>query len=305
MTKLYIGCSNPGSVKEISHTDVQNRYLRNGFKLTRVGVTGVRKPVMVRRGNKIRTISCCIDLFVDLPSTQKGSHLSRNLEVIAEVVDKNVREPVKGLEVLCANICKSLLERHEYASYAEVNITADYFLERVGPQNRESLEHFKLMASASIRRGDGLRKLIGVEVVGMTACPCAMETVRQQHEEFRNATGPVITHNQRNVSTVMIEVPEEYDVEANDLIDIVEASFSSPTYEILKRSAEAEVVVRAHRNPKFVEDVVREILARILEKYSHLPDEVMITVRSESEESIHKHNAFAERVTTLGELRKY
>ncbi len=53
-----------------------------------------------------------------------------------------------------------------------------------------------------------------------------------------------------------------------------------------------------------MEDVVREILTRILEKYTELPDDVVVTVRSESEESIHKHNAFAERVTTLGELRK-
>jgi len=63
------------------------------------------------------------------------------------------------------------------------------------------------------------------------------------------------------------------------------------------------VVVKAHRNPKFVEDVVREILGRVLERYQELPDDVLVTVRSESEESIHKHNAFAERVTTLGELR--
>ena len=61
---------------------------------------------------------------------------------------------------------------------------------------------------------------------------------------------------------------------------------------------------KAHLNPKFVEDVVRDILAKILKSYTDLPDEVIVTVRSESEESIHKHNAFAERVTTLGELRK-
>jgi GTP cyclohydrolase IV len=294
-------------VKIGSRLDVQNSHPFNGFRLTRVGVTGVKKPVKVRRESNVRTISCSIDVFVDLPSTQKGSHLSRNLEVISELVDRSVREPVKGLEVLSANICRALLEKHDYASYAEVNITGDYFLERTGPEGKESLEYFKLIAKASNRRGNGLRKLIGAEVVGMTACPCAMETVRQNYGELwpnSDAEAPVISHNQRNISMVVMEVPEEYDVEANDLIDIVEASFSSPTYEILKRDAEAEVVVRAHKNPKFVEDVVREILGKILMKYTHLPDEVMITVRSESEESIHKHNAFAERVTTLGELRE-
>jgi GTP cyclohydrolase-4 len=103
----------------------------------------------------------------------------------------------------------------------------------------------------------------------------------------------------------MIEVPRgALLVDADDLIDIVEHSFSSPTYSILKRKEEAELVIKAHTKPKFVEDVVRDILSAVLKKYSNLPDEVLVIVRSESEESIHKHNAFAERVTTLGELRK-
>jgi GTP cyclohydrolase-4 len=300
-------CSNAGFGESIPTSDVQNRYLNNGYKLTKVGVTGVKKPVTVRRGDKVVVINSSIDVFVDLPSTQKGSHLSRNLEVISELVDMSVREPVPGLENLAADICRQLLDKHEYASWAEVNITGDYFLERESTAGTKSLESFKLIAKARNKRGDGLMKLIGVEVVGMTACPCAMETVRTSYDEFVPNGGPqtpVISHNQRNVSSVIMEVPEEYDVEANDLIDVVENSFSSPTYEILKRDAEADVVVRAHRNPKFVEDVVREILGRILEKYSHLPDNVLVTVRSESEESIHKHNAFAERMTTLGELRE-
>lgn len=291
----------------ISNTDVQGRRLINGFKLTRVGVTGVKKPVTVRRGSKTTIINSKIDVFVDLPSTQKGSHLSRNLEVISEVVDQSVREPVSGLEVLSANICRSLLQKHDYASYSEVNVSGDYFMERIGPYGRRSLEPFILIAKATNKRGNGLRKLIGVQVIGMTACPCAMESIRHDYIDII-APGsrdlPVISHNQRNIATVLIEVPEEYDVEANDLIDIVEDSFSSPTYEILKRKEEAQIVEQAHKNPKFVEDVVREILGRVLERYSELPDEVIVTVRSESEESIHKHNAFAERVTTLGELRK-
>lgn len=284
----------------------QNIRLTNGFKLTRVGVTGVRKPVTVQRGDRTVTLTCAIDVFVDLPSNQKGSHLSRNLEVVSEIVDQTVREPVSGLEVLSANICRSLLERHEYASYSEVNVSADYFLGREGPSGKETMESYKLMAKAVNRKGDGLKKMIGVEALGMTACPCAMETLMEEFRtnvSFGESRVPMITHNQRNVTTLMIEVPEEFDVEANDLIDIVEESFSSPTFEILKRADEAKVVLNAHNNPKFVEDVVRDILSKVLERYANLPDEVIVTVRSESQESIHKHNAFAERVTSLGELR--
>jgi len=62
-------------------------------------------------------------------------------------------------------------------------------------------------------------------------------------------------------------------------------------------------VLEAHRNPKFVEDIVRDILRAVLRRYGHLGDDTRVIVSSQSEESIHKHNAYAERVTTLGELK--
>ncbi len=289
--------------------DVQNRRIENGFKLTRVGITGVKKPVVVHRQGRDNHLTAEIDVFVDLPSTQKGSHMSRNVEIITEMIDESVRKKVSSLEELAGKICKKLLDRHEYAGFAEVSMTADYFLERTTEGGRKTLESFKLMARATARRGDGTMKQVGVRVEGRTACPCAMETVQNRLEEevpaVRKLAGsvPMISHNQRNRTTVMVEVPEHVEVEADDLVDIVEGSLSSPTYGILKRDDEASVVMRAHRNPKFVEDVVRDILGKLLVKYEKLDDSVHVTVRSESEESIHKHNAFAERVTTLGELR--
>ncbi len=275
-------------------------------------MTGVKKPINVQRPDKVVMLTTEIGVFVDLPSTQKGSHLSRNVEVISEILDKSVRQPVKSLELLCEEICHKLLERHEYATYSEVGMRADYFLEKALSSGRKSIEGYKLIAKAQAKRNEesAVNKLIGVEVIGMTTCPCAMETVRTRLEVeypgMKEILGkiPVVTHNQRNITTLMIEVPKNYDLEADDLIAIVEDSFSSPTYEILKRDDEALITLQAHNNPKFVEDVVRDILDRVLKKYVKLPDSVGITVRSESEESIHKHNAYAERVTTLGELRK-
>ncbi len=291
--------------------DVQSRHLESGFKLTKVGVTKVKKPVRVRRNGAVNlineTLTCCIDIFVDLPSQQKGSHLSRNLEIIREIVDDSVRNPVDGVETLATIMCHQLMEKHEYANYGEVHVVADYFREATTPNQRSSLEFYKLFGMAKGRRGEGVRKTVGVEVVGMTACPCAMETVTdslRREGRYKNCDVPTMSHNQRNVCTVLLEVDESIDIEANDLIDLVEASFSSPTYEILKRDDEAAVVMNAHSNPKFVEDVVRDVLAKLVERYPDLPDDSLLTVRSESEESIHKHNAFAERHTTLGELRR-
>lgn len=279
--------------------DVQERKPEYAFKLTRVGVVGIKKLVSVERGGKTTVLTPVIDAFVDLPSTKKGSHMSRNVEAINEIVDEAVRKPVKGIENLCASIAKRLLVKHQYANYAEVNMKADYFLERKSPSGNKSMENYGLIAKATIKRDEEVKKSIGVRIIGMAVCPCAMETVKERSESKLS-----VTHNQRNIASLMIEVPENYDAEAHDLIKIVEASFSSPTYEILKRKDEAEVVMNAHKNPKFVEDIVRDILSKVLEKYKELPDDVLVTVRSESEESIHKHNAFAERITTLGELRE-
>jgi len=291
--------------------DVQTEAPENHFKLTRVGVTGVRKPIIIKREREIY-LSAVLDVFVDLPAHQKGSHMSRNVEVINGVIEEGIQGRAHSLEELSQRIARLLLERHEYATFSEVKIQADYFMERyVSDPEKKGMEHYLLIAEAKAdRRNNKVRKLVGVQVTGMTTCPCAMETVRQmlaeQYPEYVDCIEklPVITHNQRNISTLLIEVPEGYDIEANDLIELVESALSSPTFEVLKRRDEGRVVMEAHQNPKFVEDVVRDILHRVLENYSYLPDDVVITARSESEESIHKHNAFAERVTTMKELKE-
>ena len=135
----------------------------------------------------------------------------------------------------------------------------------------------------------------------MTACPCGQQTVTEMLEI--ESQHPVMTHNQRNVCSLTVYMPEDVSVEADDLIDLVEASFSSPTYELLKRPDEGQVIINAHTNTKFVEDVVRAVLDNFVKKFPDLPDDVYIDVISDSEESIHKHDAFAEREALLGELR--
>jgi GTP cyclohydrolase-4 len=285
--------------------DVQNRKNDKGFKLTKVGVTGVKKPVCVNRsgvsGKQNEVLTCTIDVFVNLPAEQKGSHLSRNLEVLREVVDDSVKEPVTGIEDLASDICRHLLKKHEYATTSYADISADYFKSDKTPNGRATMEVYKLFGSAVCERDSIVRKTLGVQVIGMTACPCAQETVA----ETLGCSGewPVMSHNQRNVCTVVMSMDENVSIEADDLIDIVEASFSSPTYELLKRDDEAAVVINAHKNPKFVEDVVRDVLKRLVDRYTDIPADVEVTVKSESEESIHKHNAFAERTATMEELR--
>jgi GTP cyclohydrolase-4 len=285
--------------------DVQSMLAPAQFKLTRVGVTGVKKLIEIKRPQmkSAHSLVVTLDLFVDLPATQKGSHMSRNLELVSEIIDTNLTQPVSDLESFCAHTARLLLERHEYATMSEVKAEAEYFLETTYPSGKKGVEPYKLIAEARAKNTGELRKLIGVKAVGMTACPCAMEVTKKLDKRYETCPAP--THNQRNMGTLMIEVPQnDTSVDADNLIHIVENAFSSPTYSLLKRKEEAQLVITAHEHPKFVEDVVRDMLNQILHKYPLLPDDVLVIARSESEESIHKHNAFAERVTTLGELRK-
>jgi len=275
--------------------DVQSWKPNVTFKLTRVGIKNIKKPVVINRNGKIVNLIPKMNLFVDLPAERKGSDLSRNVEVIEEIVDESVRMPSSSLEDLCERIASRLLERHEYANCAEVEAESDYFIEKRTPGGKETMEPYKIMAHAIKKRNGETKKFIGVEVIGMTACPCAMENIKKTY-------GERYTHNQRNIATLIIQ--NEGKIDADDLIFIAENAMSSSTFEILKRGDEMEVVKKAHENPKFVEDVVRDMLKQIMEKYNDLPDETFVIAKSESLESIHKHNAYAERKTTFGELRK-
>jgi len=309
------------------YPDVQSWKITSNFPLTRVGTTDFKLPFNVRRPDGIHVLTPEISVFVDLPPELKGSHMSRNIEVITEV--RNSGEEFHSLEEICEIIAIKLLKRHDYAKCSEVIMRSDYFLEKVNPSGKKNMEHYTLVAEAVSTWGPSRNiettKLIGVEVTGMTACPCGMETTKALYIDKKElppigcaegapggAEGgkreaelpyPTITHNQRNVSKLFIETPGDYEIEANDLIEIVEGALSSPSFGILKRRDEARLIWNAHNTPKFVEDVVRDILKEVVRRYSHLDDAAVVTVSSTSLESIHKHNAFAESVMKMKELK--
>ena len=291
------------------------------IKLTRVGVTGVKKLLRLERTNKRPIILLpTFDAFVDLPNNQKGVHMSRNPEAISEVLENVANDNAVEVESLCAKIVDKMMTKHEYAKRVEISMTTDYMFMRESPVTKNKTQEMaKLKAKAiGFRNENGdieIRKSIGAEVIGMTVCPCAQESVRESDKtkllEFldEESTQKVLdtvtfaSHNQRGIGTLLIEVPEDKEVKGEDIIDIIEQSMSSPVCELLKRPDENATVLSAHRKPVFVEDCVRNMMERIVQKYSDFPDDTLITSRQENQESIHRHNAFAEKVTTMGELK--
>ena len=117
---------------------------------------------------------------------------------------------------------------------------------------------------------------------------------------------PIATDDQLGLGTLHLGLPQECetDVDAADLLAIVEASMSSEIYELMKRSDEGAVVEKAHRRPRFVEDCVDEAIRGALERYGDLRDDVFVSARQENFESIHQHSVVAERFGLLGELRR-
>ena len=175
------------------------------------------------------------------------------------------------------------------------------------------------MFGSAVASSRGTRRLVGVQAQGMTACPCAQELVAAGAREALAEDGftsdevdrilervPVATHNQRGMGTLHVGCPTgcEEAVEAADLLAIVEESMSSEIYELMKRSDEAEVVEKAHRRPRFVEDCVREMIRAAVEEFRGIGDSAFLMARQENLETIHRHNVVAERHGLLGELRR-
>jgi len=291
------------------------------FNLTRVGVTGVKKLVKVERGNDERPVILIsnFEVFVDLPSDRKGANLSRNYEVIDEALEEAINRPVYEIEELCGEIAKKLLSRHEYATRAEVKMKSEYIVRRQTPVSKVTCQEVvDIFAEAVARAGPAgyVRKTVGAEVLGTTACPCAQEImkdrVRQELAKLgiaRDAAAdfaermPIATHNQRGRGSISIEVRDRRCVSIDRIIRIIEESMSAKVYGLLKRPDEAVVVAKAHSNPKFVEDCVRTMAQKVVEAFSDLPDDAAVTLKQINEESIHQHNAFAERTAKMGELR--
>jgi len=103
---------------------------RGRLRLRSVGISGIRKPLTVERREGAHTLAVEFHVAVDLPSERKGSDLSRNAEILAEVVDETVTRPVASLESACSAIARELLVRHPYATEASVQASAEYFLRK-------------------------------------------------------------------------------------------------------------------------------------------------------------------------------
>ncbi|MBN2733713.1 MAG: GTP cyclohydrolase I FolE2 [Methanomicrobiaceae archaeon] len=301
--------------------DTQSTLPEVRINLTRVGVKNVKKLVEVARPGKRPVIFISnFDVFVDLPSSLKGANMSRNFEVMDEVLQQTVQGKVDGIEDVCNSVARKLLDHHEYADRTEVRMKSTFMVRRQTPVSETGCDEVvKVVASAVAQRNNLnpiVRKSIGAEVTGITACPCAQNIMKEiaskklrelgiqdeKIEEFLSDV-PMATHNQRGQGFLCIETDDDQRVDLEDIISVLKDSMSAKIYELLKRGDESHVVFSAHKNARFVEDCVREMAKRVLVDFDFLPGDSLVRIRQTNEESIHQHDAYAERIATIAELR--
>ena len=296
--------------------DVQQRVPETQVSLSRVGVTGVEKIVRISVQGSGQLYHATLDCFVDLNPQQMGVHMSRFEEIVNEAIDEVVMGEAFKAETLAAQVAERV-RRRQRGLRAEVTIHARYPEHKLTPVTGKPTQELYTLIGTAVDSERGLRRVVGVQAQGMTACPCAQELVADGARERLEQHGftddeiervfdsvPVATHNQRGVGTLMVGCPEGCDAEidAERLLAIVEDSMSSEIYELMKRPDERAVVEKAHRRPRFVEDCVREMVRGLLDAYPGLDESAFVLARQENLETIHQHNVVAERYGLASEI---
>lgn len=248
--------------------DIQNQRDERQLPIDMVGVKGIRYPItLLDKQKKEQHTIATINMFVDLPHHFKGTHMSRFIEILH----------ARRKEIHIDRLPEMLTEMRATfdAGAAHIAMAFPYFIEKPAPVTGiAGLMDYECTfeASSSFKGEDSL---LGVEVPVMTLCPCS------------KAISDYGAHNQRGIVSLQIRYSGMVWIE--ELIAAVEGCASSPIYSLLKRPDEKHITEASYNNPKFVEDVVREV-AQAMNGNGRV---TWYRVSAENFESIHNHSAYA------------
>lgn len=249
--------------------DVQSQADYRNIGIDKVGVKDIRYPVTVMdKNNGVQNTVASINMYVNVPREFKGAHMSRFIEILNQFHGNlDIRE--------FSSVLKALQE-HLRAESAHMEISFPYFIRKLSPVTESpGLLEYRCRISGSLDNDKGYDLIVEVNVPITTVCPCSKEV------------SDYGAHNQRG--TVRLAVRFKHFVWIEDLIELVERAASCDVYSVLKRPDEKYVTEYAYENPKFVEDVVRDI-AFELKRDSNV---CWFLVDVENFESIHNHSAYA------------
>jgi GTP cyclohydrolase I len=251
--------------------DIQNQTDTREVDIQKVVIKHVEVPLVIQRKNNPDQMVCAdAKVNVSLPRHYKGTHMSRFVEVLSEWTTKNLLGvDIKGcLEKIIANL---------EAESGELEFLFKYFIDKTSPATGlVSPMSYECTFRGVIDRS-GYKFTLGAAVPVTTLCPCSKEI------------SDYGAHNQRACVMVNVSYDESEHIWLEDLIELVESCASAPVYSLLKREDEKYVTEQAWENPKFVEDVLRDV---VLKLRTH-PVVKEFEVECEAFESIHNHSAWA------------
>lgn len=248
--------------------DVQNSPDSRRIAIDKVGIKDIRHPVRIKdRSQGEQHTVALFNMYVELPHNFKGTHMSRFVEILNQY---ETEISVESFHDMLASMAKRL-----EADVGHIDMSFPYFVMKTAPiSGVRSFMDYQVSFLGEIRDGQS-RTTTRVVVPVTSLCPCSKEISERG------------AHNQRSHVTVSVRTNQFVWVE--DLIDLVEKQASCELYGLLKRPDEKYVTERAYDNPRFVEDMVREV-AGLLNEDERID---AYTVESENFESIHNHSAYA------------
>tara|TARA_Y100000817_G_scaffold262487_1_gene217234 strand:- start:1051 stop:1983 length:933 start_codon:yes stop_codon:yes gene_type:complete len=286
--------------------------------LNRVGVKGVKKLIEIERGEeRPYVLMATFEALVDLPGFRKGADMSRNMEVIDEILEIAIQKKTLRIEDICKEAAGLLLNKHTYTTRAEVSMEAEFAIREETPVTKKRTQNTAIIIAKAVSEEEKGYEEIGAMVTGITVCPCSQEMMsgrarkklaslglgEKEVEEFLEEV-PQAGHSQRGHATLKMESKDSSKIDVIDLIEVARESMSSKIFNLAKRPDEDYMTYHAHLNAKFVEDCVRNMAKKVVDKFEHLDDEVIVTMNQSNDESIHQHDAYAERIATMGNLRE-
>lgn len=249
--------------------DVQGSADSRQIAINKVGIKSIRHPVKVAdKACGVQHTIATFNMYVGLPHNFKGTHMSR----FVEILNTNEREiSVENFEPML----RAMVERLE-AETGHVEMRFPYFINKTAPVSGvHSLMDYEVCFIGSIREGGRYEFTMQLVVPVTSLCPCSKKI---------SAYG---AHNQRSHVTVTAVLNDHLWIE--DMVELVEAQASCEVFGLLKRPDEKWVTERAYDNPKFVEDMVRDVAGQL----NREPRIDAYVVESENFESIHNHSAYA------------
>ena len=254
--------------KAVSIADVQGAADTRRIAIDKVGIKDIRHPLRVAgRGGAVQHTVATFSMYVDLPHDVRGTHMSRFVEILN---GSDIELSVGGMRQLL-----SVIRRTLNAERAYVDARFPYFITKAAPVSGVASALDYEVALYGEQTGDRSDVTLKIVVPVTSLCPCSKEISKYG------------AHNQR--SHVAVSARVEGAIYFEELIDMVEEEASCEIFGLIKRTDEKYITERAYENPKFVEDMVRDVAAR-LNGDSRI---LAYTVETENFESIHNHSAYA------------